>query len=135
VLTIHRGGRPTGAGFAFAVLAIAFVAEGSALMRALRQLRREAGSAGRALPEHVRRSPDTTLRAVLFEDTTALIGLVIAAAGRRRPGLRTGIQATGRRAVSGQMSGSGGPCPSANAPALALAEDRVEPTVPCARRL
>jgi cation diffusion facilitator family transporter len=29
----------------------------------------------------VRHSPDTTLRAVLFEDSTALVGLVIAAAG------------------------------------------------------
>jgi cation diffusion facilitator family transporter len=81
VLTIDHGGRSTGAVFAFAVLAIAVVAEGSALIRAVRQLRREASSAGHGLPEYVRRSPDTTLRAVVFEDTTALIGLVVAAAG------------------------------------------------------
>jgi cation diffusion facilitator family transporter len=81
VLTIARGGRPAGAVFAFAVLAIAFVAEGSALLRALRQVRGEADAGGRTLPQQIRHSPDTTLRAVLFEDATALIGLVIAAAG------------------------------------------------------
>lgn len=33
------------------------------------------------MPNQVRHSSDTTIRAVLFEDTTALIGLVVAAAG------------------------------------------------------
>jgi cation diffusion facilitator family transporter len=80
VLTIYRGGEVTGAVFAFAVLAVAFVAEGSALLRAVRQVRQEA-SHGRSVREQVRRSSDTTIRAVLFEDTTALIGLVVAAAG------------------------------------------------------
>jgi cation diffusion facilitator family transporter len=81
VLTIQGGGEASGTVVAFAVLAVSFVAEGSALLRAVRQVRGEAASHGRSLPEHLRRSSDTTIRAVLFEDTTALIGLVIAAAG------------------------------------------------------
>lgn len=81
VLTIQRGGEATGAVFAYVVLAISFAAEGSALLRAIRQVRGEAAAQRRSLPEQARRSSDTTIRAVLFEDTTALIGLVVAAAG------------------------------------------------------
>ena len=70
VLTIRRGGEATGAVFAFAVLVIAFAAEGSTLLRAVRQVRREAAFNGRSLSEQARRSADTTIWA-LFEDITA----------------------------------------------------------------
>jgi divalent metal cation (Fe/Co/Zn/Cd) transporter len=41
----------------------------------------EARQRRRGLTDHIRRSPDTTVKAALFEDTAALIGLVLAAAG------------------------------------------------------
>jgi cation diffusion facilitator family transporter len=55
--------------------------EATALARAVYQVRREAAANGRTLVEQVRRSRDTTVRTALFEDVTALIGLVIAATG------------------------------------------------------
>jgi cation diffusion facilitator family transporter len=66
---------------AYAVLAISLVAEGSSWLRARRQTGREADEAGRGLIEHVRSSRDPNVKMVLFEDTAALAGIVIAAAG------------------------------------------------------
>jgi cation diffusion facilitator family transporter len=66
---------------AYVVLAISFVAEGISFARAVRQMRREADDQGRGVIDHVRRSPDMTVKAALFEDTAAVIGLVFAAAG------------------------------------------------------
>ncbi|WP_029138691.1 cation diffusion facilitator family transporter [Nakamurella lactea] len=62
----------------YIVLAIAFVFEGLSLLQSLRQARREAGELHRDVIEHVMRTSDPTLRAVVFEDTAALIGLLIA---------------------------------------------------------
>jgi cation diffusion facilitator family transporter len=77
--------RPSGGGGgyvpAYVVLAISLVAEGSSWLRARRQSSREAHEAGRGLVEHVRRSRDPNVKMVLFEDTAALAGIVIAAAG------------------------------------------------------
>lgn len=73
----------------YVVLAISFAAEGVSWLRAVRQLRGEASQHRRELADHVRRSDDPTVKTVLFEDSAALIGLVLAAAGI---GLR---QATG----------------------------------------
>jgi cation diffusion facilitator family transporter len=66
---------------AFIVLAIACLAEGTSLVRALYQTRKEATEHERGLMEHARKTPDLTLKATLFEDSAAVIGLVIAAAG------------------------------------------------------
>lgn len=66
---------------AYVVLAVAFVAEGISFVRALHQMRREAGSRGREVMEHVRRSPDITVKTALFEDTAAVLGLLLAGAG------------------------------------------------------
>jgi cation diffusion facilitator family transporter len=74
---------------AYAVLGFAFITEGISLLTAIRQLHGEAKSAGRVTLEHVRRSPDPTVKTVFFEDSAALVGLMLAAAGI---GLR---QATG----------------------------------------
>lgn len=63
----------------YIVLAIAFVFEGTSLLQSLRQARREAGELHRDLIEHVMETSDPTLRAVVFEDSAALIGLLIAA--------------------------------------------------------
>jgi cation diffusion facilitator family transporter len=66
---------------AYIVLAAAGVAEGISFIRAYSQMRGEARRDRTRLIEHVQRSPDTTVKAALFEDTAALIGLVLAAAG------------------------------------------------------
>lgn len=81
-LAILHGGPPdTSPIVAYVVLAIAFAAEGSSLGRAAYQVRREADGRRRGFAEQVQRSPDTTVRTALFEDTTAVIGLAIAAVG------------------------------------------------------
>jgi cation diffusion facilitator family transporter len=81
VLAITRGERSGDIVIAYAVLAVSFVAEGTSLARAAHQMRGEARQRRRGLADHVRRSPDTTVKAALFEDTAALAGLVLAAVG------------------------------------------------------
>jgi cation diffusion facilitator family transporter len=66
---------------AYVVLGVCVVAEGTSLIRATHQLRGEARRDDTELLEHVRTSPDTTVKAALFEDTAAMIGLALAAAG------------------------------------------------------
>jgi divalent metal cation (Fe/Co/Zn/Cd) transporter len=50
-------------------------------LRALRQTRREAGEAHLSLLEYVRGSRDPNVKMVLFEDTAALAGIVLALVG------------------------------------------------------
>ena len=66
---------------AYVVLGVCAVAEGSSFARASGQLRGEARRGQTRLLEHVKNSPDTTVKAALFEDTAAVIGLALAAAG------------------------------------------------------
>ena len=66
---------------AYIVLAVAGAAEGTSFIRAYSQVRGEARRSRIPVAEHVQRSPDTTVKAALFEDTAAVIGLVLAAAG------------------------------------------------------
>ena len=63
------------------VLAVAFVFEGASFLRAVRQLRREAAEAGRSASSHLRTEAEPALRAVVWEDGVALVGLLLAAAG------------------------------------------------------
>src|SRR5215472_1896746 len=65
----------------YVVLAVSFVLEGISFLRSVRQAKPEAESLQRDLIEHVMATSDPTLRAVFAEDSAALIGLVIAAAG------------------------------------------------------
>jgi cation diffusion facilitator family transporter len=65
----------------YAVLAVSFVLEGVSFLQSVRQARPEAQSLQRDLIEHVLATSDPTLRAVFAEDSAALTGLVIAAAG------------------------------------------------------
>ncbi len=81
VLAITRGERPGGVVIAYVVLAVSLVAEGTSLTRAAYQMTGEARQRRRPLFDHVRRSPDTTVKAALFEDAAAVAGLVLAAAG------------------------------------------------------
>jgi cation diffusion facilitator family transporter len=66
---------------AYVVLGVCVVAEGASFLRATHQLRGEARRDHTELIEHVKTSPDTTVKAALFEDTAAVIGLVLAASG------------------------------------------------------
>jgi cation diffusion facilitator family transporter len=77
---IHPGetGSPL---WSLVVLAVAFVFEGVSFVRAVWQLRREAAAAGRPAAVHLRSEAEPALRAVVWEDGVALIGLVLAAAG------------------------------------------------------
>ena len=65
----------------YVVLGVSFVAEGISWLRAVRQLRGEADERGRSLRGHVRASKDPTVKTVLAEDSAALVGIVLAAAG------------------------------------------------------
>jgi cation diffusion facilitator family transporter len=82
VLTIT--GRDAGGGeavwLAFTVLAVAALLEGTSWLRAFTQARRETAD-GQDLVDHVRTTPDVTFKAALFEDSAAMVGLVIAATG------------------------------------------------------
>jgi cation diffusion facilitator family transporter len=68
-------------GVAYAVLGFSLVAEGISLLRAIRQTREEAARTGRPHLEYVRRSRDPTTKTVLFEDTAAVVGVVLALGG------------------------------------------------------
>ena len=63
----------------YIVLAIAIAVEGSSWWVAFRQFGRMRGQRG--VVEEVRRGKDPTVIAVLFEDSAALAGLVVAAVG------------------------------------------------------
>ena len=66
---------------AYVVLGVSFLFEGASWLKALLQLRREAGERQVDLVRHVVTTPDPTVKTVAFEDTAALIGIVLAAAG------------------------------------------------------
>lgn len=66
---------------AYVALGVAFVAEGSSFVRALWQVRGEARQRHREVLSHVRSSPDITVKVALFEDSTAVVGLVFAGLG------------------------------------------------------
>jgi cation diffusion facilitator family transporter len=66
---------------AYIALIIAFVAEGTSLGRAYWQVRAEARQGHEQLLSHVESSPDITVKVALFEDSAAVVGLVLAALG------------------------------------------------------
>ena len=63
------------------VLAVALVAEGSSLIRALSQVRGRARQAGQSMRKAIRSADDPALRTVLAEDSTACFGVVVAMLG------------------------------------------------------
>ena len=65
----------------YVVLGVAFLLEGSSLAKALRQLNGEARILRRGLLEQLRRSNDPTVKTVASEDSAAVAGLLLAAAG------------------------------------------------------
>ena len=66
---------------AYLALGVSGVAEGISLVRVFVQLRGEARRGQVEVLDHVRASPDTTVKAALFEDSAAMIGLALAALG------------------------------------------------------
>jgi cation diffusion facilitator family transporter len=69
------------AAIAFVVLAVALLLEGASLLRAGRQTRAEAARLRRPLGRHIRQSRDPTTKTVVFEDSAAVAGILLAAAG------------------------------------------------------
>ncbi|WP_136036429.1 cation diffusion facilitator family transporter [Microbacterium sp. K35] len=63
---------------AYVVLGIAFVLEGASFTQAMVRSRRLARERGSSTWDFVLETSDTTLRAVFFEDSAALVGLVLA---------------------------------------------------------
>src|SRR6185437_15082854 len=66
---------------AYVTLAVAFVAEGISFVRAFWQVRREAHGQREKTLRHVESSPDITVKVNLFEDSAAVVGLILAALG------------------------------------------------------
>lgn len=66
---------------AWIVLTISFVADGFSWLQSLSQARRDAREHGRGVWRHLLRSSEPLVRAIVVEDSAALIGLVIAAVG------------------------------------------------------
>lgn len=65
----------------YIVLAVAFVAEGISFLKARRQVSNESRRWNVTRRRFLEVTPDTTVKAVYFEDAAALIGLLIAAGG------------------------------------------------------
>jgi cation diffusion facilitator family transporter len=78
---LSGGAESSGIVLSYLVLGISFLAEGTSWLRAVQQLRREARDRQRTMVQHLRASKDPTVRTVFAEDSAALVGLVLAAAG------------------------------------------------------
>ncbi|WP_290050741.1 cation diffusion facilitator family transporter [Amycolatopsis solani] len=65
----------------YIVLAVAFLLEGTSWVQAVRQTVRESRAENRSLWAYLRLIDDPTPKTVLFEDSAALIGLLVAFAG------------------------------------------------------
>jgi len=76
---IRYPGPIEGATIAYIVLGVSFVLEGGSWLTAMREFRRTQGNLG--WWKAIRRSKDPSTFIVLFEDSAAMFGLVVAAAG------------------------------------------------------
>ncbi|MCW2753154.1 MAG: cation diffusion facilitator family transporter [Marmoricola sp.] len=65
----------------YVVLVVALVLEGSSLAQALRRTAGEADALGRDTLDHALTTSDPTLRAILAEDSVAVLGVIVVAAG------------------------------------------------------
>jgi cation diffusion facilitator family transporter len=83
-LAIHdlvQGSVVTSALVAWIVLAVAAIGDGLSLVQTTRQARRQASDWGMSTIDYLRTTSDPTLRALAVEDSAALVGVAIAAAG------------------------------------------------------
>ena len=78
---ILGGGEESEFWIAYVILGFALLAEGTSLIRAVRQTRGEAAANGVSLRGHLRNSRDPTTKTVVFEDSAAVSGNVVAIAG------------------------------------------------------
>jgi cation diffusion facilitator family transporter len=72
---------PENLAWAYWVLGLSFVLESASIGLAIYQEVREAHHEGMSFAEYLRESKDPTAKTVLFEDSAALVGIVIAAIG------------------------------------------------------
>ncbi|MFF4310786.1 cation diffusion facilitator family transporter [Streptomyces sp. NPDC001507] len=79
--TLAVGEKPGNPLVSYIVLAVAFVLEGLSLRTGLRQARGEAARLRAPFRLYLRHTPDTAVKAVVMEDSAALVGLVLAAGG------------------------------------------------------
>lgn len=66
---------------AWITLGVAFVADGISWVQSVKQARDEARERNRSVSDHIIRSSDPIVRAIVVEDSAALIGLIFAAIG------------------------------------------------------
>ncbi|MER8044376.1 cation diffusion facilitator family transporter [Streptomyces sp. NPDC094032] len=88
-------GDPT---ISYIVLGIAFLLEGFSLRTAVKQVKAEATRMKAPFARYLRLTPDTTVKAVVMEDSAALAGLMLAAGGL------LGVQLTGSSTWDGIAS-------------------------------
>jgi cation diffusion facilitator family transporter len=81
VTTIINGEEQGDPLISYIVLAVAFVLEGTSWLKALRQVKGAARKWDVTPGEYLSGTTDTTVKAVTFEDSAALVGLVLAAIG------------------------------------------------------
>jgi cation diffusion facilitator family transporter len=81
ILALGRGSGQRYVLVAYLALGLSAVAEGTSLVRAARHTRAQAKVRRVSMIEHVRSGPDTTVKAALFEDSAAIIGLLLASGG------------------------------------------------------
>jgi cation diffusion facilitator family transporter len=74
-------GEAGSATWSFVVLGLSFVFEGTSFVKALVQLRGDSAAASTGAFDHLQQEADPALRAVVWEDGAALVGLLVAAAG------------------------------------------------------
>jgi cation diffusion facilitator family transporter len=81
VVKLYHPHAPEQLGWAYGVLAVSFVIESGSIALAIYQELREARHEGMRFAEYLRESKDPTAKTVLFEDSAALVGILIAATG------------------------------------------------------
>lgn len=81
IRSIQVGGETTKALISWIVIAVSFAADGLSWLQSMRQARKQAGEYGLAVRAYLWRASDPVVRAVVVEDSAALVGLVLAAAG------------------------------------------------------
>ena len=81
IVKLYHPHAPENLSWAYWVLGISFVLESCSIALAIYQEVGEARHEGMTFAEYLRESKDPTAKTVLFEDSAALLGIVIAAAG------------------------------------------------------
>jgi cation diffusion facilitator family transporter len=77
-----KNGHPVPGGLTpWIILAVSFIADGASWLQSMRQARRQAKEYQLTVWRYIVRASDPVVRAVVFEDSAALIGLCVAATG------------------------------------------------------